>query len=125
MLGSARQSWTHLGCLWLLLITVFAHAVIPTGSPLARSQGSAFSISTTDVSLAPKRRAEAKGAPGPAAPDDALAGPHGPSGEAAVAASVAALPPSRRSSGVRPAAPADAARPALAQANRARAPPAG
>ncbi|WP_129792928.1 hypothetical protein [Sphingosinicella sp. CPCC 101087] len=44
-----------LACLWLALATVLAHAVIPIGSPIARQSGSAFSISTSDVALTPKR----------------------------------------------------------------------
>jgi hypothetical protein len=45
-----------LACLWLALATVLAHAVIPIGSPIARQSGSAFSMSTSDVALTPKRR---------------------------------------------------------------------
>lgn len=53
---SAWRHWTHLFCLWLSIATVFAHAVLPIGSPLTRSSGSAFSASTSDVSLGPARR---------------------------------------------------------------------
>lgn len=42
--------------LWLLLLSIFTHALIPTGSPLHRIAGSAFSASTADVSLAPSRK---------------------------------------------------------------------
>ena len=43
--------------LWLLLLSIFTHAIIPAGSPLHRTTGSAFSASTAEVSLAPKRKA--------------------------------------------------------------------
>lgn len=39
-----------------LLLTVLGHALIPVGSPLARTTGSAFSASTADVSLGAARR---------------------------------------------------------------------
>ena len=58
----ARRTWgwAYLACLWLSLATVFAHAVLPAGSPIMRGQGSAFSFATTDVSLAPSRRDKAR-----------------------------------------------------------------
>ena len=52
----ARRQWIHLICLWLSIATVFTHAVLPVGSPLARTSGSAFSASTVEVSLGPSRR---------------------------------------------------------------------
>ena len=42
--------------LWLLLLSIFTHAFVPLGSPLDRGAGSAFSISTGEVSLAAKKR---------------------------------------------------------------------
>jgi hypothetical protein len=42
--------------LWLLLVSIFVHALLPTGSPIHRATGSAFSASTTDVSLKPARK---------------------------------------------------------------------
>ncbi|QAY76039.1 hypothetical protein [Sphingosinicella sp. BN140058] len=40
---------------WLLLASILAHALLPVGSPLARTSGSAFSASTADVSLGASR----------------------------------------------------------------------
>ena len=54
----ARRHRTYLICFWLSLVTVFTHAVLPLGSPLARSAGSAFSAFTADVSLVPSRRGQ-------------------------------------------------------------------
>ena len=42
--------------LWLLLLSILTHALIPTGSPLQRTAGSAFSATTSEVSLAPRRQ---------------------------------------------------------------------
>jgi len=39
-----------------LLLTILGHALVPIGSPLARTTGSAFSASTADVSLGAARR---------------------------------------------------------------------
>ena len=55
MAGVGRQ-WIRQACLWLSIATVFAHAVLPVGSPLARASGSAFSASTLEVALGPSRR---------------------------------------------------------------------
>ena len=55
--GKARRQGL---ALWLLLLSIFTHAFVPLGSPLDRSAGSAFSISTGDVSLAAKKRAPLK-----------------------------------------------------------------
>lgn len=41
--------------LWLILAAIFAHALLPVGSPMARIPGSAFSAATIDVALAPSR----------------------------------------------------------------------
>lgn len=41
--------------LWLLLAAILTHALIPSESPLARTTGSAFSATTLDVSLAPRK----------------------------------------------------------------------
>lgn len=42
--------------LWLLLVSIFVHALLPMGSPFHRAMGSAFSASTADVSLKPTRK---------------------------------------------------------------------
>ena len=42
--------------LWLLLLSILAHAFVPPASPVQRAAaGSAFSVSTAEVSLAPRR----------------------------------------------------------------------
>ena len=53
MSGAAR---TRGVALWLLLLSIFTHALVPAGSPLQRTSGSAFSASTVEVSLAPSRK---------------------------------------------------------------------
>jgi len=55
-LAGARtcKAWT--AWLWLLLATICVHALLPVGSPLARSSGSPFSATTIDVSIAPSRK---------------------------------------------------------------------
>jgi hypothetical protein len=55
-MAGALRGWSFLTCVWLSLTTVIAHAVLPVGSPLARRPGSAFSITTHDVSLRPSSR---------------------------------------------------------------------
>jgi hypothetical protein len=50
--GGAARGMT----LWLLLLSIFAHALVPIGSPLQRTAGSAFSAFTADVSTVPTRR---------------------------------------------------------------------
>ena len=42
--------------LWLLLASILFHALIPVGSPLEPTTGSAFSASTVEVALAPGRK---------------------------------------------------------------------
>lgn len=44
------------GPLWLVLFAILVHAGLPVGSPLQRTIGSAFSASTSDVSLSPQRK---------------------------------------------------------------------
>lgn len=39
-----------------MLLTIAFHAVVPYGSPVVRTAGSAFSATTVDVGLAPKRK---------------------------------------------------------------------
>lgn len=46
--------------LWLLLFSIFTHALVPIGSPLQRANGSAFSAFTSEVSLSPDRKAQAR-----------------------------------------------------------------
>lgn len=43
--------------LWLLLVSIAAHAMLPVGSPMVRSKGSAFSATTFEVAITPKRKA--------------------------------------------------------------------
>lgn len=57
MFGSRRTAF--LLCLWMSLATIVGHAVIPHGSPVDRSRGSAFSFATSDVAIGAKRRAPA------------------------------------------------------------------
>ncbi len=52
----ARRNQAWLVWLWLLLATIATHAVLPSGSPLARTAGSAFSATTIDVTLTPQRK---------------------------------------------------------------------
>jgi hypothetical protein len=56
---SARRRRIWFVFLWMSLATVLGHAVMPLGSPLAKSSGSAFSVSTSNVSLGPTRAAAA------------------------------------------------------------------
>lgn len=51
----ARRTWLFTLCLWLSLATVLGHALAPIGSPLNPRAGSAFSLSTSDVSLGAQR----------------------------------------------------------------------
>ena len=50
-----KRQHPPLVALWLILATVFLHALLPVGSPMSRTVGSAFSATTVDVSLAPNR----------------------------------------------------------------------
>ena len=54
-LARARRNILHLIGLWLSIAMVLGHALAPVGSPVARTKGSAFSASTSDVSLGPSR----------------------------------------------------------------------
>lgn len=76
---------------WLLLLSIFTHAVIPVGFPLQRTAGSAFSAATADVSLVPTRKSfrteEGQLATGGKASRDGNA----PSGDGAITAASAAL----------------------------------
>lgn len=57
----ARRTWLFTLCLWLSLATVLGHALAPITSPLSPRSGSAFSASTSDVSLgAPRAGLSAK-----------------------------------------------------------------
>lgn len=49
-----KRQHPPLAALWLILAAIFAHALLPVGSPMARTLGSAFSATTLDVSLAPR-----------------------------------------------------------------------
>ena len=106
MTGAGRP-WPFILFSWLTAATILAHALVPIGSPLARSAGSAFSASTTDVAVKPgKQRApvdatcearspdgevcESKGADAPALAQHWFAW-HAPPGEAST--SFAHAPP--------------------------------
>ena len=54
-----RRSTINPMLVWLVLATIFVHALLPTGSPLLRTSGSAFSVTTMEVSLAPSRKDKA------------------------------------------------------------------
>ena len=54
-MAPARRTWLFTLCLWLSLATVLGHALAPIGSPLKPRAGSAFSLSTSDVSLGAQR----------------------------------------------------------------------
>ena len=119
--GRARPA-----CLWLILAAILAHAVVPVGSPLARTQGSAFSIATTDVSLAASRKKSLRRNVAAAVPANRE---HGlpPEGEPAAIASVDPSDPSRifawKARGPRFGPNPTAARHLLARAHPPRAPP--
>lgn len=49
------QQRTFVAAVWLVLAAIFAHALLPVGTPMARQSGSAFSAATVDVSLQPVR----------------------------------------------------------------------
>lgn len=51
-----RGNRTFVFSLWILLATILGHALVPVGSPMARTAGSAFSASTADVALGTSRR---------------------------------------------------------------------
>lgn len=71
----ARRTWLFSLCLWLSLATVLGHALSPVSSPLTPKSGSAFSASTSDVSLgAPRAGIHAKLKRGQAA-DEEESGP--------------------------------------------------
>jgi len=55
--ASRPHGWTFAAFLYLSLATIFAHALVPSGSPLNRASGSAFDAFTWDVSLGPRRAA--------------------------------------------------------------------
>lgn len=50
------KAWRQGLAFWFLLLSIFTHAVVPTGSPLQRISGSAFSATTAEVAIAPKRK---------------------------------------------------------------------
>jgi hypothetical protein len=60
------KAWRQGLALWLLLLSIFTHAVVPAGSPLVRTSGSAFSATTAEVAIPPKRNmpADEQAAPG-------------------------------------------------------------
>lgn len=54
------KAWPGALAVWLLLLTILTHAVAPSGLPVQRITGSAFSPWTVEVSLAPARQAVAE-----------------------------------------------------------------
>lgn len=53
------KAWRQGLAFWLLLLSIFTHAIVPAGSPLHRTPGSAFSATTAEVAIAPKRKSSA------------------------------------------------------------------
>lgn len=49
------QQRPFIAAVWLLLASIFAHALLPVGTPMSNLSGSAFSAGTVDVSLQPVR----------------------------------------------------------------------
>ena len=91
-----RPLTARLGMLWLVLAAIVAHAALPTGSALQRGTGSAFSVTTSEVTTIPRRdkerpRVEAEQA------GDKVASAAGESGLAVVALAPPADAPSRTS----------------------------
>lgn len=111
--------------LWLVLATIFAHALLPAGSPMSRTFGSAFSATTLEVALAPARseastllvRQEVGSNAGLGGPDPALS----PVGAPVAKDSSFAL--ARELATARPSAPELLQRPAHSQPYAPRAPP--
>lgn len=50
------KTWRQGLAFWLLFLSIFTHALVPAGSPLHRTSGSAFSATTAEVAIAPKRK---------------------------------------------------------------------
>ena len=50
-----RRSWPEIFALWLLLASIFAHALVPTAPSMTKRPGSAFRADTFDVSLRPNK----------------------------------------------------------------------
>ena len=70
---TSQRARSSLAWLWLVVASIFVHALLPAGSPLVRTAGSAFSVSTSDVSLPPVRKfrsAERDGQEGLTAKDE-------------------------------------------------------
>ena len=79
--------------LWLLLLSIFTHALVPAEAALDRARGSAFSAATDDVSLAPVRKAAGDDRVVLRARDRDSSEGAAPPGPAILAAAVSALPP--------------------------------
>jgi hypothetical protein len=85
-LAAARRRWMM--TLWVLLASILVHALLPAGSPLVRTTGSAFSATTAEVSLGPSRKdAMSEAAAATRSPD----GPGDGYGPAAILTLVASL----------------------------------
>jgi hypothetical protein len=52
---SAGKALRQGAALWLLLLSILTHTVVPAGSPLVPTSGSAFSAATAEVAIPPKR----------------------------------------------------------------------
>ncbi|WP_114950741.1 hypothetical protein [Sphingosinicella terrae] len=108
MAEAARQQRSTIATLWLILAAIFAHALLPVGSPIERISGSAFSAATSDVSLAPGRALAAEeedtlgdlDGPAPAAWPDPIAAmsavPQAPMPQQPFLAGLPASPPGAR-----------------------------
>ena len=64
------KAWRQGLAFWLLLLSIFTHAVVPAGAPLHRTPGSAFSATTAEVAIAPERNSAATGQAQPGAGDE-------------------------------------------------------
>lgn len=58
------KAWRQGLALWLLLLSILTHAVVPAGSPLQRGAGAAFSAAGAEVAIAPDRRTPGAGRAG-------------------------------------------------------------
>ena len=104
------KAWRQGLASWFLLLSILAHAVLPTGSPVQGTSGAAFSATAAEVAIAPEtaefRQTEPSGADAPGAdgggggdqPSPLPARHHSP-GEAASRPAPVAAPPSAGGSG--------------------------
>jgi len=121
-LAAAPKIGIRTACFWLSIAIVLGHALVPLGSPVEGRDGSAFSSSSYEVSLAPIRAAAKieRGDAGNGAP----AGLDGDAPHLFLPPAPADIPPVRIGADPAPipaAAPAPISRPG--ERYRARAPP--